>query len=160
MMISDSDSPKHFDASAATLEQEVLQRSMTTPILIDFWAPWCGPCKQLKPVLEKLADEYAGSFLLAKVNSDDEMQLASLFGVRSLPTVILVKDGQPVDPLVEIPVGHAALVRVDDFLLGGVTHAGLQNAVDHQRRFHRLGGALNGQVVTHCSLHHQTKLKK
>ncbi len=86
-----------FDASAATFEQEVVLRSMTTPVLIDFWAPWCGPCKQLKPVLEKLADEFNGSFVLAKVNSDDEGQLASLFGIRSLPTVMLMSGGQPVD---------------------------------------------------------------
>lgn len=91
------DSPFAFDATAATFEQEVLMRSMEVPVLIDFWAPWCAPCRQLKPILEKLADEYAGGFLLARVNSDDEMQLASLFGVRSLPTVMLLKGGRPVD---------------------------------------------------------------
>lgn len=86
-----------FDATAATFEVDVMARSMTTPVLIDFWAPWCAPCKQLKPVLEKLADEFNGGFVLAKVNSDDEGQLAAMFGIRSLPTVMLMKDGQPVD---------------------------------------------------------------
>jgi len=86
-----------FDATAANFEQEVLLRSMSTPVLIDFWAPWCAPCKQLKPVLEKLAQEFAGGFVLAKVNSDDEGQLAAMFGIRSLPTVMLLKGGQPVD---------------------------------------------------------------
>ncbi len=90
-------SPHSFDATAATFEREVMARSMTTPVLIDFWAPWCAPCKQLKPVLEKLADEFSGGFVLAKVNSDDEGQLAAMFGIRSLPTVMLMKDGQPVD---------------------------------------------------------------
>ncbi|MFA5684536.1 MAG: thioredoxin [Lysobacteraceae bacterium] len=90
-------SPHSFDATTADFEQSVLVRSTTVPVLIDFWAPWCAPCRQLKPILEKLADEYNGAFVLAKVNSDEEMQVASLFGVRSLPTVILLKDGQPVD---------------------------------------------------------------
>ncbi|MGQ0801608.1 MAG: thioredoxin [Pseudomarimonas sp.] len=90
-------SPHSFDATAATFEHEVMARSMTTPVLIDFWAPWCAPCKQLKPVLEKLADEFNGGFVLAKVNSDDEGQLAAMFGIRSLPTVMLMKEGQPVD---------------------------------------------------------------
>lgn len=86
-----------FDAKTATFEQDVMLRSMEVPVLIDFWADWCAPCRQLKPILEKLADEYAGGFVLAKVNSDEEMQLAGLFGVRSLPTVILLKGGRPVD---------------------------------------------------------------
>ena len=81
-------------------------------------------------------------------------------GVAGLDPALRQRAGEPVDPLFQIPVAHATLVRVDDLLLGSVTHAGFQNAVDHQRRFHRFGGALNGQVVTHCSLHHQTKIKK
>jgi putative thioredoxin len=95
--MTDAATPHAFDATAATFEAEVMARSMETPVLVDFWAPWCAPCKQLKPVLEKLAAEYGGGFVLAKVNSDDEMQLASLFGVRSLPTVVLLKGGRPID---------------------------------------------------------------
>lgn len=86
-----------FDVATATFEQDVLARSMEVPVLVDFWADWCAPCKQLKPILEKLADEYGGSFVLAKINSDEEQQLPALFGVRSLPTVILLKGGRPVD---------------------------------------------------------------
>ena len=86
-----------FDVTTAAFEQDVLMRSMETPVLIDFWAPWCGPCKQLKPVLEKLAEEYGGAFVLAKVNTDEEMQIAGAFQIRSLPTVMLLKGGRPVD---------------------------------------------------------------
>ena len=73
---------------------EVMEASRHTPVLVDFWADWCEPCKQLMPVLEKLAAEYDGRFILAKVNCDQEQMLAAQVGVRSLPTVILVKDGQ------------------------------------------------------------------
>ncbi len=90
-------SPHSFDAVTASFEQDVMLRSMETPVLVDFWADWCAPCKQLKPVLEKLAAEYGGAFVLAKVNTDVEMQLAALFGIRSLPTVMLLKGGQPID---------------------------------------------------------------
>jgi putative thioredoxin len=66
-------------------------------VLVDFWAPWCGPCKALGPILEKLETAYAGAFKLVKINSDEEQQLAGAFGIRSIPTVILLKNGQPVD---------------------------------------------------------------
>ena len=70
---------------------------MSLPVLVDFWAPWCGPCKSLGPVLEKLEAAYGGRFKLVKINSDNEQQLAAAFGIRSIPTCILLKDGQPVD---------------------------------------------------------------
>jgi len=78
-------------------QQQVMEASATTPVLVDVWAEWCAPCKQLMPLLEKLADEYKGAFLLAKVNADQQEQLIASLGVKSLPTVILVKDGQAVD---------------------------------------------------------------
>lgn len=86
-----------FDATAQNFEAEVLQRSLQTPVLIDFWAEWCGPCKTLGPILEKLADEFGGAFRLAKVDVEAEQELGAAFQIRSIPTVVLVKDGQLVD---------------------------------------------------------------
>jgi putative thioredoxin len=86
-----------FDATTAGFEQDVIQASLQTPILVDLWAEWCGPCKTLGPMLEKLAVEYNGAFRLAKIDVDAEQELAAMFGVRSIPTVILIKDGQMAD---------------------------------------------------------------
>ena len=86
-----------LDVTQANFDSEVMQASMQQPVLIDFWAGWCAPCRQLKPILEKLAGEYNGAFRLARIDSDQEMALAGMFGIRSLPTVVLIKDGQPVD---------------------------------------------------------------
>jgi len=92
-----SDLPHVFEATTETFEAEVLQKSMQTPVLVDFWATWCGPCKSLGPILEKLAGEYNGAFELAKVDVDKEQQVAAAFQIRSVPTVFLIKDGQIVD---------------------------------------------------------------
>jgi putative thioredoxin len=92
-----SDLPHVFDATTETFEDTVLRTSLEVPVLVDFWATWCGPCKTLGPILEKLAGEYNGAFLLAKVDVDKEQQIAAAFQIRSVPTVFLVKGGQLVD---------------------------------------------------------------
>ena len=86
-----------IDVTLQNFETEVMETSKSTPVLVDFWADWCGPCKSLGPVLEKLETAYEGRFKLVKVNADEEQQLSSAFGVRSLPTCILLIDGKPVD---------------------------------------------------------------
>jgi putative thioredoxin len=89
-----TDSAWVSDATAETFEALVLAPSHRTPVLVDFWAAWCAPCRALGPVLEKLAEEYAGGFLMVKVDTDREQQLASAFKIASLPTVALFKDGK------------------------------------------------------------------
>jgi len=84
------------DVTEASFQDQVLQQSMTVPVVIDFWAEWCGPCKQLSPLLERLAGEYGGRWLLAKVDVDANQRLSGAIGVQSIPTIIGVVKGQPV----------------------------------------------------------------
>jgi len=82
------------ESNAARL---LIEESHNRPVVVDFWAHWCEPCKVLMPLLEKIANEYQGAFLLAKVNADEQQMIAQQFGVRSLPTVMVIQNGQPVD---------------------------------------------------------------
>ncbi|MCA1977800.1 MAG: co-chaperone YbbN [Thiobacillus sp.] len=86
-----------LDVGLADFNQHVLEESKHRPVVVDFWAPWCGPCKSLKPVLEKLAAEYGGKFLLAKINSDENQELAARYAVRGIPSVKAFVNGQLVD---------------------------------------------------------------
>lgn len=86
-----------FDVSEADFRQTVLERSLDVPVLVDCWAPWCGPCRNLKPVLEKLVQAYAGAFVLAKLNTDEAPQISAALQIRSIPLVVLFIGGKPVD---------------------------------------------------------------
>lgn len=99
--------PLSFDVGEADFEAAVLERSLQVPVLLDCWAPWCGPCKSLGPVLEKLAKEYDGQFVLAKLNTDEAPQLSAMLRMRSIPLVMLFIGGQPVDQFVgALPEGQ------------------------------------------------------
>lgn len=100
----------------ANAKEILIDESFQRPVLVDFWADWCGPCKSLMPILEKLANEYAGQFVLAKVDCDAEQRIAQQFGVRSLPTVMLMKDGQPADGFVGAQTETAVRQMLEKFL--------------------------------------------
>jgi len=104
------------DVTAENAQQVLIDESMKRPVVVDFWADWCEPCKQLMPVLEKLANEYAGQFLLAKVNADSEQMLAGQLGVRSLPTVMVLKEGQPVDGFAGLQSEQQVREMLDKYL--------------------------------------------
>ncbi|WP_049722226.1 thioredoxin [Gilvimarinus polysaccharolyticus] len=85
------------NVTAENAQQHIIDASFNTLVMVDFWADWSEPCKTLVPLLEKIASEYPSDLVLAKINADEQQMLASQFGVRSVPTVMLIKDGQPVD---------------------------------------------------------------
>src|SRR5204863_5096487 len=105
-----------IDITLQNFEAELIGASMQQPVLLDIWAPWCGPCKSLSPVLEKLETAYEGRFQLAKLNSDEQPeiagQLSQAFGVRSIPFCVLFSQGQPIDGF----VGALPEAQIREFL--------------------------------------------
>ena len=125
------------DVSDATFEATVLKTSLTVPVVIDLWAEWCGPCKQLSPILEKLAREYEGRVLLAKVDVDANPQLSAVFQVQSIPSVFAVLKGQPV-PLFQGAIPEAQVRQVMDQLLQVAATNGVTGRLD-------VGGVTEGE---------------
>ncbi len=142
------------DVETADFQREVLDRSHEVPVLVDFWAEWCGPCKVLSPIIEKVVDEAGGRIRLAKIDSDRNKELAGQFGVQGIPTVIAFKDGQPVSQF----TGALPEAQVKEFI-EALLPSELDLAVEEADRLYEAGdesgaeGMLRG-VLTVDGTHH------
>jgi putative thioredoxin len=117
------------DVSTKTFEKEVLDASKTVPVIVDFWAPWCGPCRSLTPIIEKVVGEFKGRVKLVKVNSDDNPELSQAFRVQSIPNVIAFKDGRAVSQFVGAQPESQVRAFIEK-LLPSQIEAALKNAED------------------------------
>lgn len=109
------------DVTDTTFEQDVLKAG--GPVLVDFWAPWCGPCRMVGPILEKVADQYAGRVSVVKLNVDENQQTAMAYGIRSIPTIALFSKGEIVDGVLgAAPAGHFTQM-LDQHLAGATAEA-------------------------------------
>ena len=105
---------KPADTGDATFKEEVLDNEL--PVLVDFWAPWCGPCRMVAPVVEELADEYAGKVAFYKLNTDENPKVATTYGIRSIPTLLVFKGGEPVGQIVGFRPKGDLKKRLDEAL--------------------------------------------
>ena len=98
----------------ASFEKDVLEQEGV--VLVDFWAPWCGPCRVVNPIIEDLAEEYKGKATIAKVNVDEQQQVAAMYGIMSIPTLMIFKDGKPVDKMVGVTPKQTLAAKLDSYL--------------------------------------------
>jgi putative thioredoxin len=149
-----SSEPYIIDVTPANLQQ-VLQASTQTPVIIDFWADWCQPCKQMAPLLDKLVRELAGRVLLARVNADEQQAVAAQFGVRSLPTLKLVFQGRLVDELVGAQTESALRQWLEPVLAGSDPEADAEAFVEQVKLAIAHGHGADAEAALRDALLHE-----
>jgi thioredoxin 1 len=106
---------KPTEVTDQTFEEKVIQSEQ--PVLVDFWAPWCGPCRMVAPIVDQLADEYEGKLTVLKLNTDENPQVATKFGIRSIPTLLFFKDGEKVDQVIGYQAKKQLQQRLDKVIV-------------------------------------------